>query len=310
MGFLSGGATALKKIGYKAPKVKVGGAIGKAINEGNLTDITGAQQTAKIDQGIGGWYGDITGKNAGKKESDRLRAEQTKMFGQLSEQEKAMTAAEQANYNRMADPSLGIESEAKSRMTMAQAQDPNNPVAVAFRNFYEQQATGEKNKGLADVGVLSALGAQATAGQLGGGIPMTTGGMQALQAQNMGQSGQAFANVQKRMQALRDQGIAQGWAQTDKSYDRGQQALGRYGALSQMQADIGTGSAQRQSALLSGQSAAYQQMLAQQAQAKAMGQQAQNQAIGNFFMPMTAFGGILGAQATQNAPAATVATGR
>lgn len=281
-----------------------GGVLGQAMGSQAINPIVAAGQSSKK---VGDWYGQLTGKDAGKAESERLRKEQQTMFEKLSKEEENMSRAEQLGYNRMADPALGIEKEAKARMTMAQAQDPNNPVAVAFRNFYEQQAGAEGKKGLADVGVLSALGAQATAGQMGGGVPMTTGAMQALQAQNMGQSGQAFANVQKRMQGLRDQGIAQGWAQTEAAYGRGQDALNRFGALSQMQTDIGTGTAQRRSALLSGQSGAYQQMLAQQAQAKAMGQQAQNQSIGNFFMPMTAFGGILGSQATQNAPAASVA---
>jgi hypothetical protein len=111
------------------------------------------------------------------------------------------------------------------------------------------------------------------------------------------------------MQSLRDQGTAQGWLQSQNAFDRGQQALDRYGNLSQMKTDIGTGTAQRQSALISGKSSAYQQMLAQQAQAKAMGQQALNQSVGSFFAPFSAAGAVGGAAATGNAPGTSVATG-
>ena len=302
-------SSATKKIAPKANSAWRGAAVG-TLAGGPIGGLVGAAYGANTSGDTKKAWNGLTGQDAGKKESEKLRSEQEAMFGKLSEQEAAMTAAEQGHYNRMADPSLGIESEAKGRMTMAQAQDPNNPVAVAFRNFYDQQAQGEGKKGMADVGVMSALGAQAMQGQMGGGAPMTTGAMQALQANSMSQSGQAFANVQKRMQGLRDQGIAQGQLQTQLSYGRGQQALDRYGQLSQLGSDVGTGTAQRQSALISGQSAGYQQMLAQQAQAKAAANQAMMQSAGNFFMPMTAFGGLLGAQSMQNAPAASVATGR
>lgn len=278
--------------------------LSQGVNAAKNSQFVNPMQTGKA---IGSTWDRVTGKNAGKGASQALQSEQQKMYGQLSTQEQAMTDAETQNYKNMADPSLGIESEAKSRMTMAQAQDPNNPVAVAFRNFYNQQASGESNKGLADVGVMSALGAQAMQGQMGNGSPMSTGQMQALQAQTQNQSGQAFSNVQKRVQSLKDQGVAQGWLQTQNAYQNGQQALDRYGNLSQMQADVSTGHAQRQSALISGESGAYQQMLAQQAQAKAMGNQAMMQGLGGMVAPMSSLGGLLGSNAMSNAPATSVA---
>jgi hypothetical protein len=95
-----------------------------------------------------------------------------------------------------------------------------------------------------------------------------------MMAQNMNQSGQAFANVQKRMQSLRDQGIAQGQLQTNLAYDRGQNAMDRYSQLSQMQTDTDVGHRQRLSSLATGKSGLYQQMLSDQAKYKQ--QQSQN----------------------------------
>ncbi len=71
---------------------------------------------------------------------------------------------------------------------------------------YQQQAQGEGKQGLADVGVLSALGMQNMAGQLGN-VPMTGGQLQALMGANQAQSGQAYAQTQRRVQSLKDQGL-------------------------------------------------------------------------------------------------------
>jgi len=120
------------------------------------------------------------------------------------------------------------QSEAAGAMTLAQASDPNNPVAAAFRDFYEKQAQGTRQAGMADVGVMQALGAQAFGGQMGMGGPMTGGQMAAIMGQNQSQAGMAMANVQNRVQNLRDQGIAEGWNQTDKAYGRGVEARNYY----------------------------------------------------------------------------------
>ena len=171
----------------------------------------------------------------------------TSMSG-LSNQARDQATNAQKVYDQNILPSaLGImdnaRSEASQAMTLAQAQDPNNPVAGAFRQFYDTQAGNEGKSGLASVGVMQSLGAQATANQMGG-MPMTGGQMQALMASNQSQAGQAMANVQRRQQDLRDQGTAQGWLQTQAAYDRGQQAKDRYsnsvGNLSSLQgANIG-----------------------------------------------------------------------
>ncbi len=183
---------------------------------------------------------------------------------------------------------------ASGSMSLQDAMDPNNKVALGTRNLYnslgdtqrnayntegdyvrdlynkqggsvqdlyEKQAANEGRSGLADVGVLGALGAQNLAGQLGN-VPMTGGQMQAMLGANMSQAGSAFANTQKRQQSLRDlgitgnldmqnqglsnltaaraaglgkqaglqtQGLDAGFNRSDKMYGLGQEAQDRYG---------------------------------------------------------------------------------
>lgn len=114
--------------------------------------------------------------------------------------------------------------QAGDAMTLKEAGDPNNSVQQAVRGMYENQAQGVNRTGLADVGVLQAMGTQATANQFGSGMPMTGGQLQALQGANLTQSGQAMANTQAQMQNLRTQGIQQGFDQSAAQYGRGQDA--------------------------------------------------------------------------------------
>ncbi len=124
-------------------------------------------------------------------------------------------------------------------MTLKDAMDPNNKVAAGTRALYDAQgnkvrdsynaeadrtrqayndqgagiqkqyeteAQGEGKQGLADAGVLGALGMQNMAGQLGG-VPMTGGQLQALMGANQAQTGASYAKTQQRLQSLRDQGL-------------------------------------------------------------------------------------------------------
>lgn len=118
--------------------------------------------------------------------------------------------------------------EASNAMTLAEAGDPNNKVQQAVRGMYEQQAQGVGRQGLADVGVLQAMGAQATAGQMANMGPMTGGQMQALMGANQTQAGMAMARAQQHMQNLRDQGISAGFRESDAQYQRGERARDRY----------------------------------------------------------------------------------
>lgn len=116
---------------------------------------------------------------------------------------------------------------AGSAMTLSQAGDPNNAVQQGVRKMYGDQAAGVGKQALADYGVMSALGAQATANQLGG-MPISGGQMMAAQSANQGQASQAYMNAQRRMHDLQQQGIDRGFEESDRQYQRGQQAKDRY----------------------------------------------------------------------------------
>lgn len=118
--------------------------------------------------------------------------------------------------------------EAGSAMSLADAGDPNNRVHQQVRQLYGNEAEGVRKTGLADAGVLAALGAQATAGQMGGAAPMTGGQLAMLQGQNMAQSGAAYARAQARMNQLKQQGIDRGFDESSAQYERGQRAKDRY----------------------------------------------------------------------------------
>lgn len=112
----------------------------------------------------------------------------------------------------------------ESAMTLKEAQDPNNKVASGVRDMYNTQAQGIQNQGVADYGVLAALGSQATQNTAGGGGVFTGGQMQAMQGANMGQAGQAMSNAQAYANKLKVQGISAGQEQSNWAYGKGQDA--------------------------------------------------------------------------------------
>lgn len=127
---------------------------------------------------------------------------------------------------------------ASQAMTLGQAQDPNNAVATGVRNMYNQQGQAANSQGLADVGMLQAMGSQATGQAMQSGQPMTGGQLAAIQGMNLSQAGQAMANTQAYIQNLRTQGITAGMNQSNTMYQAGQQAnqaaqgaVGQYGQL-------------------------------------------------------------------------------
>lgn len=130
---------------------------------------------------------------------------------------------------RLQDIMSTAQSEAGGAMSLKDAGDPNNSVNKAWRGMYENQAQGVGKQALADVGIMNSLGAQATANQLGGmGGAIGTNQLLALQGQNMGQSGQAYARAQQQMQGLREQGLEAGRQESNSQYNRGQGAKDRY----------------------------------------------------------------------------------
>ena len=115
--------------------------------------------------------------------------------------------------------------EAGNAMTLAQLADPAN--SAAFNNYngiFQNQAQNEGRQGQADYGVLASLGAKATGNGMAGMGPMTAGQQAAMMAGSQRQAGEAYANTQRRMQSLRDQGLQTGLAAHQNQYDMGQQA--------------------------------------------------------------------------------------
>lgn len=116
-------------------------------------------------------------------------------------------------------------SEAGNAMTLAQLADPAN--STAFKNYnsiYQTQADNEGRQGQADYGVLASLGAKATGSGMAGLGPMTAGQQAAMMAGSQRQAGEAYANTQRRMQGLRDQGLQTGLQAHQNQYDAGTQA--------------------------------------------------------------------------------------
>lgn len=150
-------------------------------------------------------------------------------LAQLEREANAQATDSRATYEGSIKPGMmeqmnRAQTEARSAMSLKDYMDPNNAVAKGTRDLYDTEAQGVGKQGLADVGVLSAMGANAASQAFGTGGPMSTGQLQSLYAANQSQSGQAFANVQKRMQALKEQGLAKGFEQSDKAYQAGERA--------------------------------------------------------------------------------------
>lgn len=130
--------------------------------------------------------------------------------------------------------------EAANAMSLKDAGNVNNSIHKSVRDLYDKQGQQTRQRGLADFGVLSALGAQATAGQLGGGGPMTAGAMGQLGAANQRQASEAVQRAQGRVYDLEQQGLDRGFSESAAQYDRGQGAKDRYtGSLKDMTAAEG-----------------------------------------------------------------------
>lgn len=112
---------------------------------------------------------------------------------------------------------------AAGAMTLEEAGNVNNSVHQGVRNLYNQEGKGIRNQGIADAGVLSALGAQATAGQLNG-MPISGAQLAAVQGQNSRGASEAYARASARADDLRRQGIEAGFRESDRQYQRGQDA--------------------------------------------------------------------------------------
>ncbi len=186
-----------------------------------------------------------TGRNALTQDYTKTYADASAQARKYQSQAEDQAKNAEANYSNVLAPNMQnyldrAKSEASGAMSLAEAGDINNKYVQDATKLYDQRASNEGKRGLADTGVLQALGSQATATQLGGaGLPMTGGQLIALQGQNQSQAGQAYANVQKRMNALRDQGLETGLKRSDLQYERGQGAADRYGKGINQASDLG-----------------------------------------------------------------------
>lgn len=129
---------------------------------------------------------------------------------------------------RMKNIMEDAQQQAGQAMSLKDAGDVNNSVQRGVRGLYDQYAQGIQNQSMADFGVMSALGAQATQNTMGAAGPMTGAQMQLINAGNQANAGIAYQNAQKRIQGLKEQGIARGFDESSKQYDRGVGARDRY----------------------------------------------------------------------------------
>lgn len=167
------------------------------------------------------------------KQADQYTGSYLRKVNALEDEANDQAKSAQRTYSNNIQPRFkGIMEQAgrdaRHAMSLKEAGNPNNSVHRAVRGMYDQQAQNVGRQGLADVGVLNAMGAQATAQQMGVGGPMTNAQMQLMQANNMQQSGAAYARAQQQMDRLREQGIERGFQESDAQYARGQMAKDRY----------------------------------------------------------------------------------
>lgn len=127
------------------------------------------------------------------------------------------------DYDTEINPRLKSQMDARKQdagnaMSLKDAGDVNNSVHKGVRKLYDDRGAGTRRQGLADYGMLAALGSQAT-GNAGG--PMTGSQLQNVQAANNRQAGSAYNNALQRSQSLEDEGINRGFDESSRQYDRG-----------------------------------------------------------------------------------------
>jgi hypothetical protein len=157
-------------------------------------------------------------------ESDKQKAQKDQLTKDARDQSSKTSATYTDLGNRYQSAMEDAEKNASSAMSLQDYMNPNNRVATSTRDLYETQANAEQKRGQADYGVLASLGSQAAANSMSGLGPMTVGQQMAMQSQGQTKAADAYAMAQKRIQALRDQGLQMGFERSDKAYTAGQQA--------------------------------------------------------------------------------------
>lgn len=150
-----------------------------------------------------------------------------------AKQQKAF--ADQAAAERARFKGEGNDQRAAYAGQAAATQDAYQNQGKRFQDIYEQQAQGAGKQGLADAGVLNALGAQAMSEQMGGASPLTGGQLQAMAATSQQAGGAAYARAQQQMNRLREQGLGARVDRESTGLDTGTQFQGQgLGVASQM----------------------------------------------------------------------------
>ena len=215
------------------------GAVGTVLQGGNplsgpaasLSKPTpGSQAEGQLSASQQAEYGANTGviNNMAQANTANLGYQQ----GQAKNYEAGQTAATQqydtqgnANQAQVQQLQKEAQGNASQAMTIQQMENPNNSVATAVQNQYNQQGQAANAQGLADVGVLQAMGSQATGQSMQSGQPMTGGQLAAIQGANQQQASQAMGNTQAYIQNLRTQGLQAGQQQSNFAYNAGQGAI-------------------------------------------------------------------------------------
>lgn len=199
---------------------------GQALAQQQQQNAQGVSQTmADADAAYGQSYGQAS--NAYNAAQGTTNDAYLKQVGALSQQASDQATKAGSTYTNTIAPALkGIMSTAQQNasqaMSLKDAGDPNNSVQTAVRKMYDDQAQGVKTQGMADYGTMAALGGQAASAQFGAaGGPMTSGTMGQIYGQGQQQAGNAYAAAQQRATNLQQQGIDQGFAQSDAQYQRG-----------------------------------------------------------------------------------------
>jgi hypothetical protein len=214
------------------PAKAVGGAAADYMTGGLSSTMSGgyAGQANNALGNEGTHAGDAVGLNNPAGKSAAAAQQQSIQNQQAAEQGVFDTEAQQGQqyYGGVADAANKYANTTQDNTTtykqnmqnaLTNWQTPNNATEQGIQGMYNQQAQGITTQGLADYGVLAALGGQATANTIGSsGQPITGGQMQAIQGANMSQAGNEFANAQAQASGLQAQGLSAGLNQNNMNY--------------------------------------------------------------------------------------------
>jgi hypothetical protein len=182
-----------------------------------VSDLMSEAKNSSTDASI--VYNRLGSEYSQQQERANREAESAMSLGDYMNQNNAVNQQTRGIYNDEANLQRG-QFDAEAERQRGQYNDEG----VYQQQFYDKQATGETRRGQADFGVLSALGAQAAGNTMG---PMTVGQQMALMAQNQRQAGEAYANTQRRVQNLRDQGLQANLGNRNKGLDTATSTRGR-----------------------------------------------------------------------------------